>query len=271
MDARRILAGADSDGARLDGAPWAPPATMALSYGYTEGDALAASPVTLAAAFSLARSLGLPPSSCVRMVRSQAEQAFLRWGPRTAAGQVPVPPRSRSPQRRTVRPRPPTPPPPPVRPWRPSPQVLLMRVSKFASEVERYAARPEVSSDVVLLQDVVALTQRIADVGREVVQLHRYNIRARHPHHSSGGGRGRGGCHVAGPGGDEAEWADGAATWTDAGVTSQMITRQHGEQVHEPGAARGLAKGEGLKGEGQKGEGKKGGKEGGGEKGKGKW
>ena len=76
---------------------------------------------------------------------------------------------------------------------------------------------------------------------------------------------------MAGPGGDEAEWADGAATWTDAGVTSQMITRQHGEQVHEPGAARGLAKGEGLKGEGQKGEGKKGGKEGGGEKGKGKW
>ena len=78
------------------------------------------------------------------------------------------------------------------------------------------------------------------------------------------------GSHVAGPGGDEAEWADGAATWTDAGVTSQMITRQHGEQVHEPGAARGLAKGAGP-GEGQKGEGKKGGKKGGGEKGKGKW
>ena len=150
-------------------ARWASLAAMARSYGYPEDDALAASPVTSAAAFSIARSLGLPPSSCVRMVRSPAEQALLAWGPRTLEGQVPAPPRSRSPPRRTARPYPPPPPPPPL-PLRPSQQVLLARVSHLAEEVERFADRPEVTTDVVLLQKIVALTQRIVDVGRVVVQ-----------------------------------------------------------------------------------------------------
>lgn len=169
MNARHILSGVDSDEARLDSARWESPAAMARSYGYPEDDALAASPVTSAAAFSIARSLGLPPSSCVRMVRSPAEQALLAWGPRTLEGQVPAPPRSRSPPRRTARPYPPPPPPPPL-PLRPSQQVLLARVSHLAEEVERFADRPEVTTDVVLLQKIVALTQRIVDVGRVVVQ-----------------------------------------------------------------------------------------------------
>ena len=123
MNARRILAGADINEARLDGAPWASPAAMAVSYGYSEDHALAESSVTSAAAFSIARSLGLPPSSCTRMVRTAAEQAFWAWGSRSLPVQVPSPSRSRSPPCRTARaalgPRPPQEAPPAhlLAPW----------------------------------------------------------------------------------------------------------------------------------------------------------